>query len=172
MQEVRKIDMAVQQLEDSLQAYFNGRYHSALVLAAAAEQLFAGYMHLHKIEPAFSGMRRTIVMIANGLKSRSNPHFKPTTEKNIGELLNRAYNHSHHAGKSDLKLHKNPKFEAQETIDRAVSNFESLIYKYDLPDLPLAQKFAVDLLDDAKIKIVVEEVLTFVAVPSAAKPVP
>ena len=73
MQEVKKIDMAVEQLEDGLQAYFNGRYHSALVLAAAAEQLFAGYMHLHRIEPAFSNMRRARPgnLVSLGVTSRS-----------------------------------------------------------------------------------------------------
>ena len=68
MQTVQKIDMAVQQLEDALTAYFAGRHHSALVLAAAGEQLFAGYLHLHKLEPAFTSMRKAIVRIANGLK--------------------------------------------------------------------------------------------------------
>ena len=160
MQEVRKIDMAVQQLEDAFQAYFNGRYHSALVLAAAAEQLFAGYMHLHKLEPAFSNMRRAIVKIANGLHSRSGAPFEPTTEKDIGDLLNRAYNHSHHAGKTELELRMNPKFEAQETIDRAVSNFDSLLFKYDLPELPLAQRFVMESLDEAKIEVDLEEVLS------------
>lgn len=160
MQEIRKIDMAVQQLEDALQAYFNDRFHSALVLAAAAEQLFAGYMHLHKIEPAFTNMRKAIVKFANGLKSRSGTPFKPTTEKDIGELLNYAYNHSHHAGKSELEFRMNPRFEAKETIDRAVSNFDSLFYRYDLPVLPLAQRFIMESLDEATIKDDVEEILS------------
>lgn len=168
MQEVRKIDMAVQQLEDALEAYFDGRYHSALVLAAAAEQLFAGYMHLHKIEPSFSSLRRTIVEIANSLKARSGTPFEPTTEKDIGDLLNRAYNHSHHAGKSELEVQMNPKFEAQETIDRAVSNFDTLLFKYDLPDLPLAQKFSAESLDEANFKSDTEEVLSPVAAPGEA----
>ena len=116
MQEVQKIDMALQQLEDALRAYFSDRYHSALVLACAAEQLFAGYVHSHGIEPAFSSMRRAIVRIANGLKAESADSFVPTTEKDIGDLLNRAYNHSHHAGKSQLQVRMNPKFEAQEAI--------------------------------------------------------
>ena len=152
MQKIRKIDMAVQQLEDALQAYFDGRYHSALVLAAAAEQLFAGYMHLHEIEPAFSNRKKAIVSVANSLKSRSDASIKQTTDKDIGELLNRAYNQSHHAGKTELELHMNPKFEAQETIDRAVSNFDSLQSGYELPELVLAQRFVKDLLDESRFK--------------------
>ena len=152
--------MAVQQLEDALRAYFDGRHHSALVLAAASEQLFAGYMHLHEIKPAFSSMRTAIVKIANGLKSREGGDFKPTTEKDIGNLLNRAYNHSHHAGKTELEVHMNPKFEAQETIDRAISNFDTLMFKYDLADVPRAQRFIMESRDEAMMKMDVEDVLS------------
>lgn len=141
MQEVRKIEMAVQQLQDALTTYFNGRYHSALVLAAASEQLFAGYLHLHKLEPAFKNRRRAITKIASGLKSASPEHHETTKEGDIGDLLNRAYNHSHHAGKTELELHMNPKLEAKATIDRAISNFDALVAMYDLPLLPLAQTF-------------------------------
>ena len=104
MQEVKKIDMAFQQLEDALAAYFNGRYHSALVLAAAAEQLFAGYMHLHELE--------------------------------------------------------NPKFEAQETIDRTISNFDALSSRYDLPILPLAQKFIEESAGEIALEADIEDVLS------------
>lgn len=168
MQEVRKIDMAVQQLQDALDAYFNERYHSALVLAAASEQLLAGYMHLHNLEPAFSSMRRNIVKIANGLKSRSGDPFKPTTEKDIGDLLNRAYNHSHHAGKTGLELRMNPKFEAQETVDRAISNFDRLLFKYDLPELELAQRFVEESLAESRFEADVEELLAPVVTDSEA----
>ena len=168
MQEVKKLDMAVQQLEDALTSYFNGRYHSALVLAAAAEQLFAGYMHLHEIEPAFSNMRRIIVKIANGLKSASGSTDKPTTEKNIGELLNKAYNHSHHAGKTELELRMNPKFEARETLDRAISNFDALSSKYDLPESPLAQQLFAESANEVSLEADIEEVLSPVVKPGEA----
>lgn len=160
MQEVKKIDMAFQQLEDALAAYFNGRYHSALVLAAAAEQLFAGYMHLHELEPAFTNMRKTIVKIADGLKSASVTTEKRTTQKDIGDLLNRAYNHSHHAGKTELELRMNPKFEAQETIDRTISNFDALSSRYDLPILPLAQKFIEESAGEIALEADIEDVLS------------
>lgn len=161
MQEVKKIDMAVQQLEDALTAYFNGRYHSALVLAAAAEQLFAGYLHLHGLEPAFSNMRKAIVKIANGLKQASDPTL--TTEKNIIKLLNRAYNHSHHAGSTELELWMNPKFEAQETVDRAISNFDALSSAYGLPVLPLSQRFSVESANEVALEVDVEEILSQIA---------
>ncbi len=54
MIEVTKLDMAVEQLEDSLKDYFSGRFFSAIVLAGAAETLFAGYVLKQKMEPAWS----------------------------------------------------------------------------------------------------------------------
>jgi aspartate/methionine/tyrosine aminotransferase len=40
-EEVEKMTMGIQQLEDALLRYYEERYHSAIVLAGAAEQLFA-----------------------------------------------------------------------------------------------------------------------------------
>lgn len=159
MQEVKKIDMALQQLEDALAAYFGGRYHSALVLAAAAEQLFGGYLHLHGIDPAFSRLRTSIVKIANILNQKSGSNAKPTTERDIGDLLNNAYNESHHAGKTGLELFMNPRFEARETLDRAISNFNSLLSGYELPDLPLVERFLAEAVDEIAIEQEVEDVL-------------
>lgn len=61
----------------------------------------------------------------------------------MGALMKRAYNESKHAGKKHHVLRMNPKSEAREYIDRAISNLDSLIGQcgYDLPDLPLAQQF-------------------------------
>ncbi|VWX34069.1 conserved hypothetical protein [Limnobacter sp. 130] len=160
MQEVKKIDMALQQLEDALAAYFGGRYYSALVLAAAAEQLFGGYLHLHGINPAFSRLRTSIVKIANALKEKSGSDAKPTTERDIGDLLNNAYNQSHHAGKTGLELLMNPRFEARETLDRAISNFNSLLSGYELPDLPLVERFLEEAADEITIEKEVQDVLS------------
>ena len=168
MQEFKKIDMAFQQLEDALAAYFTGRYHSALVLAAAAEQLFAGYMHLHGLEPTFTNMRKTIVKMANGLNKASGTTDALTTETDIGNLLNKPYNHSHHAGKTELEVRMNPKFEAQETIDRAISNFDALSSRYNLPVLPLAQRFVAEAAAEVALEANTEDVLSPVMKPSEA----
>ena len=73
-----------------------------------------------------------------------------TTEKDIGDLLNRAYNHSKHAGKKDHVISFDPKFEANAIIDRAISNFDLLFSRpeYNLTDLPLAQQFRMESVED------------------------
>ncbi len=53
MREAKKLDIAVEELEDALKAYFDARYHSAIVLAGAAEQLLAGYLLKNNQEPAW-----------------------------------------------------------------------------------------------------------------------
>lgn len=146
MRRVEKLHIATEQLEDALKAYFDGRFHSAIVLAGAAEQLLAAYVQKHRLTPAFSEMRAAIVKIANGLKARDGNTGRPTTEKDIGDLMNRVYNNSKHAGTKDLVVWMDPKLAAQEVIDRAVSNYDVLFARgdYDLAAIPLAQQFMME----------------------------
>jgi hypothetical protein len=133
--------MAFEQLQDALEAYFKSRYHSAIVLAAAAEQLFAGYLLKHGLQPAYTQDRSIVTRLANALREESDEMV--TTEKDIGDLMNKVYNHSKHAGKTDLDVWMNARDEAHRFIDRAISNYDQLfrLIDYDLPDLPLAQQF-------------------------------
>lgn len=162
MQQVQKLTMAVEQLEDALAAYFSGRFHSAIVLAGAAEQLFAGYVLKHDMKPAWSQMRSVITKIANGITQRDTGAVGTTTEDDIGDLMNRAYNHSKHAGRKDHLVEMNPRFEAQELIDRAISNYDALFARldYDLPELPLAQRFRMESIEDIHFESEAEEVLS------------
>ena len=150
MEKVQKIDMAIQELEDALEAYFKGRHHSALVLAAAAEQLFAGYLLKYEITPAYPHERSIITRIANALRTESDP--KETSEKDIGDLMNRVYNHSKHAGKTDHEVLMDAQDESHRVIDRAISNYDQLFTRLEhaLPDLPLAQRFRMEAISDVR----------------------
>ena len=146
-----KLIIAAEQLEDALQAFFNGRYHSAIVLAGAAEQLLAGYMLKHGLSPAWHQEQKTITKIANGLKARDEAATEATTEKDIGDLMNHAYNHSKHAGKKDHVVAFDSKFEAMSIIDRALSNYDVLSARpeYSLDYLSLAHRFYTAPLDES-----------------------
>lgn len=170
MQEVKKLDMAVQQLEDALKSYFAGRYHSAIVLAGAAEQLLAGYVLKHRLEPSWSQMRRTVTKITNGLQLQGTGRTGTTTEKDIGELLNRAYNHSKHAGTKDHTVRMDPRFEARELIDRCISNFDMLFSRsdYRLKDIPQIQDLLRESLDVVQLEAEATELLKPVVGPGAA----
>lgn len=152
MQRVQKINMAVEELEDALESYFKGRFHSATVLAGAAEQLFAGYLHKYGLQPAWNGDRTIITKVANGLRSDANE--KPTTEDKIGNLMNHAYNSSKHAGKADHDIEIDAKMESQRVIDRATSNYNQLFSHpdLDLPNLPLAQRFLLESISDVRVE--------------------
>ena len=160
MEQIQKIDIAVQQLEDALSAYFGGRYHSATVLAGAAEQLLAGYVLKKGLKPAWSQMRSAITKIANGLRQRSGAPER-VTEDQIGSLMNHAYNNSKHAGTNDHTVCMNPKFEAAEIIDRVISNFDALSGSLDLklPILPLAQRFVQEYAEDTTVESGATELL-------------
>jgi len=141
IQQIEKIQIASEQLEDALSAYFAGRFHSALVLASAAEQLFAGYVMKHGETPAWKRSRSIVTKIANTLRREEGD--KPTYEGDIGDLLNRAYNSSKHAGKNDHTVFMDPKFEASVAIERAIENYDALerLGISGLPDMPFAQRF-------------------------------
>ena len=162
MIEVPKLAMAVEQLEDSLKAYFERRYHSAIVLAGAAEQLFAGYVLKERMEPAWTQTRRTITKIANGLHYRRTGEPGKSTEKDIGDLLNHAYNHSKHAGAKDHVVRMNPKFEARELLDRVISNYDMLLGcgTYDLPEISLFHDFIQEPIDEIRLEEDTAELLS------------
>lgn len=146
MKEVRKLDMAVEQLEDALQAYFDGRFHSATVLAGAAEQLFAGYLLKNEQQPAWANMRIAATEIAISLSQQDGSTQKPATLDKIGTRMNYAYNNSKHAGSKDHVLMIDAKLEAQHLLSRAISNFDVLAMRadYDMPAIPLAQRFMIE----------------------------
>lgn len=58
MREAQRLEIAVERVEDALKAHFDGRFHSAIVLAGAAEQLLAGYVAKHGLTPARIELRR------------------------------------------------------------------------------------------------------------------
>jgi hypothetical protein len=150
MRKAQKIDMAFEQLTDALDAYFAGRFHSAIVLGAAAEQLFAGYLYKYGLKPAYIHERSLITRLANALRYHSGD--KETTEKDIGDFMNRVYNHSKHAGKADLEVWMDARDEARLVIDRAISNYDQVCLRpeHPLPDLPSAQKFRMETIRDLR----------------------
>ncbi|MGZ8921891.1 MAG: hypothetical protein ACXW0M_00890 [Methylosarcina sp.] len=64
--------------------------------------------------------------------------------------MNHIYNNSKHAGKDDHTLKFDPKFEAQQVINHALINYQELFIhcEYTLPELPLAQKFFQESVDE------------------------
>lgn len=142
--------MALEQLQDALEAYFNAHYHSSIVLSAAAEQLLAGYLLKHGIESAYTQDRSVIARMANALRSEADP--EETSEKDIGNLMNRVYNHSKHADKSHHEVLMDAKEEARHVLDRAITNYDVLFSRveYELPNLPLAQQFRMESIADVR----------------------
>lgn len=145
MIQVEKRDIGVEQLKDGLRTYFEGRYHSAIVLACAAEQLLAGYVMKHGGTPEWKRARGSMIKISNGLRDHrgDGDDSKPSSEKQIGDFMNHIYNNSKHAGKDGHTLLFDPRLEAQQIIDRAIMNYQEAFLRgdHDLPELPLAQKF-------------------------------
>lgn len=154
MKRVRKIDMAVEQLEDALAAYYADRFHSATVLAGAAEQLLRGYVLKHKGTPAWEQTRAAIVKIATGLRMQDGNH-EPVSESEIGDRMNFVYNYSKHAGTKGHEIDMDAKSEAGEIIDRTLMNYDTLrsLPQYlELPEIPLSQRFMEDSLGQVRLE--------------------
>ena len=77
------------------------------------------------------------------LTEREGAAESPTTEREMGDIMNRPYNHSKHAGIKELAVWMDPHADSREFIDRAISNYDMLFgcSEYQLPDLSLAQRF-------------------------------
>jgi hypothetical protein len=114
----------------------------------------AGYVAKHGLTPAWSQMRTAILKIANALRAEDGDSSGQTTEKEIGDLMNRVYNNSKHAGTKDHIVWMDPKLAAQEVIDRAVSNYDVLFARsdYNLSDLPLAQRFMTESVEQVRME--------------------
>jgi hypothetical protein len=146
------LDIAIEQLRDALDKYVEGHFYSAIVLAGAAEQLLAGHLLKDGLTPSFSQERAAATKIANGLKGLDGSGSVTSTEKEVGNLMNRAYNSSKHAGKDDHLVRMDPQAAALEVIDRAISNYDLLSTRpdYELPDLPLAQQLKEEYANQAR----------------------
>ncbi len=151
LRQIEKLQIAIEQLEDALEAYFAERFHSAIVLAGASEQLLAGYVLKHGETPSWVQTRGAVTRIANALRDDADKEL--TTEKQIGNFLNRAYNNSKHAGTSDHSVVMDPQYEAKAVIDRAITNLDVLEARgvEGLREVPLAERFMVESAGEATI---------------------
>lgn len=68
--------------------------------------------------------------------------------KNIADVMNYAKNRTKHMGsQGDDYVHFDPKAEAHDLLDRAVSNYYTLMSHFELPETELVRKFNLGLVD-------------------------
>ena len=132
-----KLEIATQQLDTALMLYFEDKnYFSVITLPGAAEEILAVYLKLHKQPNAFEEMLDSSLLIGELLYNSKG------SRDSMYKTINRVKNGSKHMkGRDDINIQCNLKEEAQNILDRAVSNFYTLMTFENLNETSLMKKF-------------------------------
>lgn len=131
-----KLEVATQQLDTALRLYFRKEYFSAITLAGAAEEVLGVYLKVHKQPNAFDQTVESSLRVYRWL------HNSEGSRDKMLKVINRVKNGSKHMmGKKDIELRCNPKEEAKDVLDRAVSNYYALMIFEELNETSSIRKF-------------------------------
>ena len=135
MPQIERLTVACELLDEALRLYFEPRANYAcLHLAGAAEEIFGAYVDKHGGESAFANHRRVGVRLSAYFSSDGTP----SSEKAIGDVINFAKNNTKHGhGLVDF----DPRAEAQELLERALTNYYQLMNVFDLPETESMRRF-------------------------------
>jgi len=138
----QKLSAAIELLERSLSMYFEGNsYFAALHLAGGAEEVLGAYVERQGHESSFKSLQAGAVKISQIL-----PDGTGSSPKDIGDIMNYAKNRTKHINKEgDDDVHFDPKVEALDLLNRAVSNYYMLMRYYNLPETELIGRFNTEL---------------------------
>ncbi len=118
MEEVSKIDIALEYLEVALGCYLeSGQYFAALHCAGAAEELLGKFVEMKGGESAFRSTQASAIQFGAYLYGQ---HAKP---KDMADIINHAKNRSKHMdGSHDSSIRFDPRQEAHDLIERCMRN--------------------------------------------------
>lgn len=133
-----KLQVAIELLDRALRMYYEGdSYFAALHLAGGAEEILGAYAEHAGEESSFKSLLRGAVKLSKYFNGgvESNP-------KDIVAIMNHAKNRTKHMdNKSDDHVRFDPRVEAKGLLDRAVSNYYTLMSYYELPETELVHRF-------------------------------
>ena len=136
---IEKYLIAIEHLDTSIELYLRGdTYYSALHLAGAAEEIFAVYVREINKSPAFDEFQNIVLAFSS-----------PTTPKEVEETKDWIYKRmtyaknsvKHKRGKKDSIVRFDPKEEAHDLIDRAITTYIQLISHYNMPFISRIRDF-------------------------------
>ena len=118
------LEIAERQLLSALLMWRDGDFISCITLAGAAEEILGKRMRKLGLEPSFDNIKKTIVKLARHLGE-----IDPNIDKTVADLMNLTRNElKHYAGDESLEF--DIKADAEEMLERAVSNYTSLTGKF------------------------------------------
>jgi len=134
----QKIEIASQLLDTALRHFFSEppEYFATICLAGAAEEILGKHVESKGGESSFNSMKNGAVLISQFLEGES------TTEKAIHKLMNKAKNSTKHMdGGDDSTVDFDPKAEAKDLLERAVTNYYQLMVHFELKETDLLTRF-------------------------------
>lgn len=140
---IEKLVVATELLDRALRMYYEGNsYFAALHLAGGAEEVLGAYVERHGGESSFRNLQQSAVTLSKLFNGdvESEP-------KEIAHVMNRAKNSTKHmnSGGDDDQVDFNARAEAHVLLDRAVSNYYTLMNFYKLPETELVRRFNLEL---------------------------
>lgn len=137
-----KMLVAMELLGKALESYFDGANFAAIHLAGAAEEILGTYVtRIGKetgAENAFTSMRN----LAAYLSEPVNGQEEKAAQKEISVLMNSPRNRTKHLnGEGDDDILFDPRTEAKDLLNRAVSDYNHLMNYLPLPDTELLRRF-------------------------------
>lgn len=142
---VQKFDVALELLERAIDLYLRrDSYYSALHLGGAAEEVLAAYAREVKtsptttLVPAFDQFKDAVLKIS----ASSSPEDAAKTEKWIYDRMMDAKNSvKHKRGTKDRSVSFDPREEAYDVIDRAITTYFQLFSVLELRSLQSIENF-------------------------------
>lgn len=139
MTSTTKLDIATELLHTALRLYFEeGSDFATINLAGAAEELLGKHLEVHDMETSFASLRDSAVRLSKHIykdASESNP-------RDIAKIINRPKNSTKHMdGADDDTVSFNPRLQARDLLDRAITNYYNLMDRYELVETELVRRF-------------------------------
>ena len=137
-----KLQVAVELLDRALRMYYEGNsYFAALHLAGGAEEVLGAYVERSGGESSFKSLQRGAVRISKFLNGG-----EESSSQDIALVMNHAKNRTKHMNsEGDDHVFFDPKIEARDLLDRAVSNYYALMSFHELPETELVRRFNLEL---------------------------
>ena len=134
-----KMRVAIELLENAIDAYFRAAYFAAIQLAGGAEEIFGKYIgRVSSADNAFASLKNFAVELAGP----SDENERAALGKAIRDRMTYARNRTKHINETgDDDILFNPNFEAKDLLDRAVSDYYHLMNYFSLPESDLLRRF-------------------------------
>lgn len=137
-----QLKIAIELLDQAIRLYYDGGVDfAALHLAGAAEELLGRQLERIGQTTAFTSLRDAAVQISANLDDEG-----PATQKQVADAMNYAKNHTKHGldGASPSATF-DARAEAEDMIDRALTNFYALANRVPLSETERIRRFNADI---------------------------